>query len=107
MRDPVSVSRIGAFLVALTVPLGCGGDDLNRPRTESSLLADSAIVASMKTPKTTGRIIYEPPVDLSITNARATRTDLFKPVVKTGSPASTEQGSRKPRRPDTGSARRP
>jgi hypothetical protein len=42
----------------------------------ASLAGDSAVVAALRTPAASGRIIYDPPEDLSIENARARRPDL-------------------------------
>ena len=39
--------------------------------------ADSQVVMALRDSTTTGRIIYDPPVDLSLANARRTRRDLF------------------------------
>jgi hypothetical protein len=38
---------------------------------------DSQVVSALRAPEAPGRIIYEPPVDLSLANARRTRRDLF------------------------------
>jgi hypothetical protein len=40
-------------------------------------LGDSQVVAALRTPNQPGRIIYDPPVDLSLANAMRTRPDLF------------------------------
>ena len=39
-------------------------------------LADSQVVAALRAPRSPGRIIYDPPVDLSMANALRTRPDL-------------------------------
>lgn len=41
-------------------------------------LGDSHVVAEIATPKVPGRIIYEPPEDLSMTNAIRMRPDLVR-----------------------------
>ena len=39
-------------------------------------LGDSQVVVALQSPKQPGRIIYDPPVDLSLANAMRTRPDL-------------------------------
>ena len=86
----MSIGRISAaFGVALVVTLGsaCGRNeeagglrDVSRDqlRREGMLtLGDSQVVNAMKAPQVPGRIVYEPPTDLSLTNAQRTRPDLF------------------------------
>ena len=41
-------------------------------------LGDSQVVTALRVPQQVGRIIYEPPTDLSLTNAMRTRPDLFR-----------------------------
>jgi hypothetical protein len=41
-------------------------------------LGDSQVVAALVTPKVPGRIVYDPPEDLSLANAMRTRPDLVK-----------------------------
>jgi hypothetical protein len=92
--------------VLLLLSIGCE-DELNQERTASSMLADSAIVASLKSPPAVGRIVYEPPADLSMASAMTKRPDLFKPIVKAGNAAATEPGSRKSAPPAGAAGRRP
>lgn len=101
-------ARLGRPLIVAVLlwSIGCE-DELNRERTASSMLADSAIVASLKSPPAVGRIVYEPPADLSMASAMTKRPDLFKPIVKTGSPAATEPGSRKSAPPAGAAGTRP
>ena len=42
-------------------------------------LADEDVVKAMRTPDTIGRIVYDPPVDLSYANAQRMRPDLVRP----------------------------
>lgn len=46
-------------------------------RSGKLVRADSEILAAMRDPATPGRIIYDPPTDLSLANAMRTRRDLF------------------------------
>jgi hypothetical protein len=81
-RALVAASGIAAALLS---PACRGGGDAGgvRDRREAtireqraSLAGDSAVVAALRTPDAPGRIIYDPPEDLSYANARATRPDL-------------------------------
>lgn len=47
-------------------------------RTGELTLADSQTVAALRSPQVPGRIVYDPPEDLSIANAMRTRKDLVK-----------------------------
>lgn len=105
MRDRTSAWRAAALITGPLLLLGCR-DDLNQDRTASSMLADSAIVASLTMPDTIGRIIYEPPADLSMASAMTKRPDLFKAVVKTAN-ANAETGSRKSPGPAGAAGTRP
>jgi hypothetical protein len=77
-------------------------------------LGDSQVVAALRTPNQPGRIIYDPPVDLSLANAMRTRPDLFprdtartntdRPAARRDSTggdatADTSGGAVKPKRP--------
>lgn len=84
----MSVQHRIAIAVALTSALGiaCGGndraggvretDDDEQRRAGMLALGDSQVVAALKAPEVPGRIIYDPPTDLSLANARRTRPDL-------------------------------
>lgn len=77
--------------VVLTVALTSGGGCRDRgenvdirtmdadelARSGKLVRADSEVLASMRDPAAPGRIIYDPPTDLSVANARRTRRDLF------------------------------
>jgi hypothetical protein len=52
--------------------------DAERARAGMLVLADSSVVADLKSPVAPGRIIYDPPVDLSYANAQRTRPDLVR-----------------------------
>ncbi len=85
----VQRSTIVAAVIALITAsaAACGGDegrireqdeDQGR-RAGTSLLADKNVVDALKAPQTPGRIIYDPPTDLSYANAQRTRPDLVRP----------------------------
>lgn len=84
-------TSLAATALACGVTLGaaCRGGDRNdeRARTPSAdelaregklTLGDSQVVAGLVTPQVPGRIIYEPPEDLSLANAMRMRPDLVK-----------------------------
>jgi hypothetical protein len=50
-----------------------------RRRAGTFILADTAVVAQMRSPAEPSRIIYAPPVDLSYANAQRMRPDLVRP----------------------------
>ena len=83
-----------ALALAAVVTLGTGcerrGDGEASVRTPTVnemaragqlVLGDSQVVQAMRAPRAPGRIIYEPPVDLSLTNATRTRPDLVGAAV--------------------------
>ena len=57
---------------------------------EGVAIADEDVVNSLKTPTAPGRIVYDPPTDLSYANAQRTRPDLVKPNAA-GPPAGRGQ----------------
>lgn len=84
MRETMSAAVVG---VALTLGVACRGGERNderaHMRTANALaregkltLADSQVVIALVTPKVPGRIIYDPPEDLSLSNARRMRPDV-------------------------------
>lgn len=52
--------------------------DAERARAGMLMLGDSSVVAELKSPAAPGRIIYDPPVDLSYATAQRTRRDLVR-----------------------------
>jgi hypothetical protein len=79
---------LAAIALGLVSVPACGSGDAGgvRDRREAtireqrmSLAGDSAVVAALRTPDAPGRIIYDPPEDLSYANARARRPDLTNP----------------------------
>ncbi len=80
------VQRIVPVVVAAAVLAGCKREageirersDSERARAGMLVLGDSSVVADLKAPVAPGRIIYDPPVDLSYANAQRTRRDLVR-----------------------------
>ena len=76
-----------AIALGVLLAAACGGDAGGvRDRRAAtireqrmSLAGDSAVVAALRTPNAPGRIIYDPPEDLSYANAKARRPDLTNP----------------------------
>jgi hypothetical protein len=76
-----------ALAVALTLGTGCGDRDDNvdirtldpdeMARLGKLTKADSQVVSALRAPPDSGRIIYDPPQDLSLATAIRTRRDLF------------------------------
>jgi hypothetical protein len=60
----------------------------------NAIVARSAVVQMLATPRQPGRLIYDKPTDLSYASLRATRPDLDSARNAHGSPNATEQGSR-------------
>jgi hypothetical protein len=79
-----SIRVVSVALIA-SVVLGCGdaGDVRELPDgaegAQRSALLDQEVVKEMRSPDTIGRIIYEPPADLSLASAQLRRPDLVKP----------------------------
>jgi hypothetical protein len=67
------------MLTAALVLAACGDDDVDVRERASGMLADSAVLASMRSVDTAGRIIYDPPPDLSLTSAQQRRPEIFRP----------------------------
>jgi hypothetical protein len=91
-------------LTALLVVSACGDDDVDiRERPASGMLADSAVLAQMRDTVTVGRVIYDPPPDLSLASARQRRPEIFRPPTPAGAtakpaaqPTDTAQRARRP-----------
>jgi hypothetical protein len=88
MRIRAAMSMAGLGL-GLTLGAACRDGDQSdgraRVRSVDELaregkftLGDSHVVAALVTPKVPGRIIYDPPEDLSLANAMRMRPDLVK-----------------------------
>jgi hypothetical protein len=84
----MSVRHRIAIALALASALGiaCGGngraggvretDEEEKGRAGTLALGDEAVVEALQAPQAPGRILYDPPTDLSMANAMRTRPDL-------------------------------
>ena len=73
------LSRI-AVLAMTSLALGsCGDDDVDVSERPSGMLADSAVLAEMRSSDTLGRVIYDPAPDLSLASAQQRRPEIFRP----------------------------
>lgn len=121
----MSVQRTAAAACALAalsaLGTGCdrgetGGvrvpDEDARRQAGMLALADRQVLDAMQAPRVPGRIIYDPPTDLSLANARRTRPDLVRPdttrrdttsvrrdTTAGDAAADTSGGAARPRRP--------
>jgi len=96
----MSVARsaaTSAAIVLLAAAVACRDDDVGvREQTagdslRAAALADEAVLKEMRSSDTAGRIIYDPPPDLSLASAQSRRPDIFKapaPATKTATPAA-------------------
>lgn len=86
----MSVQRRIAITVALVSALGtaCDGNDRaggvreadedEQRRAGRLALGDETVVEALRAPEVPGRLIYDPPTDLSLANAMRTRPDLVR-----------------------------
>jgi len=82
------IATMIAVALASALGIACGGDGgaggvreagTEEQRQAATLaLGDQAVVEAMKAPQVPGRIIYDPPTDLSLANAMRTRPDLVR-----------------------------
>jgi hypothetical protein len=96
LRAPACCVLTVAFVLA-----ACGDDDVDiREGPSSAMLADSAVLAQMRDTVTVGRIIYDPPPDLSLASARQRRPEIFRPPTPAAPAApqarDTTQRARRP-----------
>jgi hypothetical protein len=83
-----SIATVIALALASALGIACGGnggaggvrETGNEEQRQAAALAlgDQAVVEAMKAPQVPGRIIYDPPTDLSLANAMRTRPDLVR-----------------------------
>jgi hypothetical protein len=83
-----SITTVIALALASALGIACGGnggaggvrETGNEEQRQAAALAlgDQAVVEAMKAPQVPGRIIYDPPTDLSLANAMRTRPDLVR-----------------------------
>ena len=86
----ITVLRAAAVTITVATAIAACRDDAadgsireqDRNRLQKQAMAaisDEGVLKEMRTPDTLGRIIYDPPVDLSYANAQRTRPDLVRP----------------------------
>jgi hypothetical protein len=76
----MKLSRIAVLSIAVVLALvACGEDEVDVREGASGMLADSAVLAAMRSVDTAGRIVYDPPADLSLANAQKRRPEIFRP----------------------------
>ena len=74
------LSRIAGLSIAAALALvACKDDEVDVRERASGMLADSAVLAAMRSVDTAGRIIYDAPPDLSLTSAQQRRPEIFRP----------------------------
>jgi hypothetical protein len=106
-------------LALAAVVLACGRNaDVGEVREQSrddriaagmASLSDPTVVAPMLTPRAPGRIVYDPPPDLSLASARLRRPELlrsFRPDLDTASRAARASPTRDTTGGDGGMVRR-
>lgn len=91
-------SRVAALSIIAAIALvACGEDDVDiRQGPSTSMLADSAVLAQMRSVDTVGRIIYEPAPDLSLASARQRRPDIFRPPAPAATPRAAPKDTARP-----------
>jgi len=66
-------------IVAALAVAACGDDDVDVRERPSGMLADSTVLAAMRSSDTLGRVIYDPAPDLSLASAQQRRPEIFRP----------------------------
>ena len=81
-RIPIALALASALGIACGGNGGAGGvreaDEDEQRRAATLALGDEPVVEALKAPQSPGRIIYDPPTDLSLANAMRTRPDLVR-----------------------------
>lgn len=89
----MKLSQIAGLSIAAGFALvSCQDDDVDVRERASGMLADSAVLAAMRSVDTAGRIIYDAPPDLSLTSAQQRRPEIFRPPT----PAAPAAPARRP-----------
>ena len=88
--------RVAALVVlALGVVASCGDDDVDiregERTTPSGMLADEEVLKQMRSTDSGGRVVYDPPPDLSLTSAQQRRPDIFRAPGAPAAPARPAQ----------------
>ena len=78
-------------VLALGVVASCGDDDVGiregERTTPSGMLADEEVLKEMRSTDSGGRVIYDPPPDLSLASAQQRRPDIFRAPGTPAAPA--------------------
>ena len=95
-----------AALAVLTLGMmaACGDDDVDvreggERATPSGMLADEAVLKEMRSSDSLGRVIYDPPPDLSLASAQQRRPEIFRAAGAPARPASRDTTTRRARQP--------
>ena len=76
----MKLSRFAGLSIATALALvACKDDEVDVREAASGMLADSAVLAAMRSVDTAGRIIYDAPPDLSLASAQQRRPEIFRP----------------------------
>jgi hypothetical protein len=102
----MKLSPLAPFaLMAVFALASCGDNEAGVRAGPSGMLADSTVLAAMRSVDTGGRIIYAAPPDLSLASAQQRRPDIFRapaPAAKAAAPKDStkaEDATRRARRP--------
>lgn len=104
--------RVAAVAVlTLGALAACGDDDVDiregERTTPSGMLADEEVLKEMRSTDSGGRVIYDPPPDLSLASAQQRRPDIFRAPGAPAAPArpaprdtgATRAATQRPRNP--------
>ena len=95
----MKLSPLAPFaLMAVFALASCGDDEAGVREGPSGMLADSTVLAAMRSADTGGRLVYDAPPDLSLASAQQRRPDIFRPpaapAAKPAAPKDTTSGRR-------------
>ena len=84
-----------AVLTLGAVVASCGDDDVDieegERATPSGMLADEEVLKQMRSTDSGGRVVYDPPPDLSLASAQQRRPDIFRAPGAPAAPARPAQ----------------
>ena len=85
----MNLSRLAPFVLMAGFALAsCGDDQAGVREGPTGMLADSTVLAAMRSSDSLGRIIYDPAPDLSLASAQQRRPDIFRPPAPAARPAA-------------------
>jgi hypothetical protein len=103
--------RVAAVAMFTLGVVACGDDDVDiregERTTPSGMLADEEVLKEMRSTDSGGRVIYDPPPDLSLASAQQRRPDIFRAPGAPATPArpaprdtgATTAATQRPRNP--------